>query len=210
MLTWDILICSIPHRRETLLPLLEALDEQIQPGVAARVCYDNLESSYGSKCDALLRSSKADYVSWVDDDDMVDPDFISLVMCALDTQPDYVGFPVKYTVDGELQMPVEHSLRHEGWIDDSQMLKRDIVHFNPIRRDLANIGLWSGGWMAERGWAAAIRDSGQCVNEAWIDKPVYWYQNRSADNFQSSRYPLPADQVLDLPKYDWLIEVSVL
>jgi hypothetical protein len=41
--TWDILICSIPHRDEMLADLLAELDRQHQPGVGVIVCRDNLD-----------------------------------------------------------------------------------------------------------------------------------------------------------------------
>jgi hypothetical protein len=34
-------------------------------------------------------------------------------------------------------MPVYHSLKYGGWVNNPEALYRDIVHFNPIRRDLA-------------------------------------------------------------------------
>lgn len=207
--TYDILICTIPHRRDTLLALLDELNAQIQPGVAARVCYDNLQSGYGAKCNALLQASEADYVSWVDDDDMVAPDFVNMVMNALDGRPDYVGFPVKYTWNGELMVPIEHSLKYGGWIDRGDMLCRDITQFNPIRRDLALLGTWSGGYGADRAWASGVRAAGKCQTEAWIDKPMYYYQSREHDTFLSDRRPFPASEILPLPDYWWLTEVHV-
>lgn len=206
---YDILICTIPHRQEKLHLLLKELDRQIPDTaeVGARICYDNLQSSYGSKCNALLQSSDADYVSFIDDDDMVAPDFIQLVLTALDARPHYVGFPVKYTLNGEPQVRVEHSLRHNGWQDTSEILKRDITQFNPIRRDLAMLGLWQGGNGAERDWSNAVRASAQCTEEIWIDKEMYYYQNCADDTFLSNRYP--ASEVPPLPQYWWLTEVGV-
>jgi hypothetical protein len=209
MKTWDILICSIPHRQEKLHLLLKELDRQISETseVGVRICYDNLQSSYGSKCNALLCSSEAEYVSFIDDDDMVAPDFIQLVLVALDTQPHYVGFPVKFTSNGAPMIRVEHSLRHGGWHDTGEMLKRDIAQFNPIRRDIAMLGLWQGGNGAERDWSNAVRASGQCSEEVWIDKEMYYYQHCADDTFLSGRSPYP--EVPALPQYPWLTEVDV-
>ena len=206
---YDILICSIPHRRPTLLLLLDELDRQIEgPEVGARICYDNLQSGYGSKCNALLLSSKAEYVSFVDDDDMLAPDYLRLVLSALDTRPDYVGFPVHFTSDGNWVQPVEHSLRHGTWHDMPQMLCRDITQFNPIKRELALLGQWSGGFGAEREWASGVRASGKCTGEVWIDKPMYYYQHRSHDTFMNGRTPEP-EPIPALPDYPWLTSVDV-
>ena len=89
MPTWDILICSIVHRGAMLSELLEELDRQLhshipgaggyRPGVGV-ICYrDNLEQPYGLKIGAMQAASQADYVSCVDDDDWVAPDFIERI-----------------------------------------------------------------------------------------------------------------------------------
>jgi hypothetical protein len=135
--TYDILICSIEHRADMLDALLAELERQLVPGVGVRVFRDNLETVYGEKCQRLLDSSTADYVSFLDDDDWVAEDFISSIMAALKQEPDYVGFKVLYTIDGAPQIPVFHTLTCDGWVNNAEALYRDIVHFNPIRRDLA-------------------------------------------------------------------------
>jgi hypothetical protein len=109
-MTWDILICSIEHRADMLDALLAELERQLLPGVGVRVFRDNLETVYGEKCQRLLDSSDADYVSFLDDDDWIAEDFIETIIGALKTGPDYVGFKVLYTVDGHPQIPVFRSL----------------------------------------------------------------------------------------------------
>lgn len=204
--TWDILICSIPHRDATMCALLGELDCQMRPGVGVIAYRDNLQVGYGSKCAALTRTSQADYVSFIDDDDMVAPDFIRRVLAALGEEPDYVGFPVRFTMNGALQMPVEHSLRHGCWKNGGDMLKRDIAQFNPIRRELAVMGNWEDGsergWGAEVRWADSVRATGLCKNEVWIPDPMYYYQWSPGDFFQTKREPLPL--VPPLPEYPWL------
>jgi hypothetical protein len=84
-MTWDILICSIEHRADMLDALLAELERQLLPGVGVRVFRDNLETVYGEKCQRLLDSSTADYVSFLDDDDWIAEDFIATIMDALKT-----------------------------------------------------------------------------------------------------------------------------
>jgi hypothetical protein len=213
MITYDMLICSIPHRDATLRELLAELDRQLHatmwnyiPGIGARIFRDNLETGYGEKCQALLESSAADYVSFVDDDDMVAPDFVPRVMKALADEPDYVGFPVRWTVDGAPSLKVEHSLRHPGWQNHGDRLIRDLVHFNPIRRDLALLGTWSGGYGADFRWAEQVRATGRVRTETWIGEEMYYYRNRPADTFQTHRQP--AEKIMPLPEYPWLTAIS--
>jgi hypothetical protein len=57
---------------------------------------------------------------------------------------------------------VFHTLKYGGWVNNPDALYRDIVHFNPIRRDLAIQGEWEGGDGADRRWADQLRALG-CV-----------------------------------------------
>ncbi len=206
--SYDILVCSIPHRHASLCALLAELGTQMQPGAGVLIYRDNLEASYGAKCQALLDASAADYVSWFDDDDLPAPDFVSSVMKALAGRPDYVGFPVRWTLDGVPQIPVEHSLRHGGWHDTPDMLQRDIVQFNPVRREIALAGHWEGGYEAERRWADQVRASGLVKTEAWIEEPMYYYQDSRGDTFKTPRVRMPEADIPELPSYPWLTAVQ--
>lgn len=175
--TWDILIASIVHRTDMLRSLLREFNRQMVPGVGIRVYRDNLELPYGDKCQVLLDSSEADYVSFFDDDDWPAEDFIPAIMDALKRRPDYVGFDVDFTEDGVKQQPVHHSLQHPGWVNNPEALYRDIVHFNPIRRELAVQGKWAGGCGADRAWADQLRGLGVVRSEVYIDRELLHYRH---------------------------------
>ena len=209
MPTWDILTTSIPHRHDTLLLLLEELNRQVpgSDGVGVILYRDDLEVSYGDKTQALINASEADYVSSVDDDDMVAPDFVEKVMNALFLdEPDYVGFRVRWTQNGVPCRPVVHSLAYSGWDDSGSELKRDITQFNPVRRELALLGTWEGGWQAERRWGDQLRASGKVKTETFIDQEMYYYQERPGNSFQADRKPLRT--MADLPSYPWLRQIG--
>jgi len=200
--SWDLMICSIPHRDVTMCELLAELDAQMRPGVGVIACRDNLQAHYGDKIAIMLAHSRADYVSCIDDDDMVAPDFIRRIQAALESRPDYVGFAVRYTISGELHLPVEHSLRYRCWENREGILVRDIVQFNPMRRELALLGTWAGGYAADGRWAEGVRASGRCVTEVFIPEQMYHYRYDPGDYFNTPRDPLPA--VPPLPEYPWL------
>ena len=220
-ITWDILICSVPYRHDSLLALLKRLDVQMHPNVTVRLFRDNLEHTYGQKCQALLDAARGDYVSFIDDDDLVDKGFIHTVLEALElsrnsqgeVMADYVGFDVWYTIDGIRQLPVEHSLKHDGWnkIDDHpDVLTRDITQFNPIRTSIARRGHWEGGWQADFRWAAEVREAWpreqRC--EVYIGEPLYYKQDVSGGDFRSRHSDDGDGTFLPLPSYSWLREIS--
>ena len=178
-MTWDILITSIVHRTDMLAELLREFARQTvdYPEVGIRVYRDNLEVEYGDKCQVLLDSSDAEYVSFFDDDDWPVDDFVESIVKALAEKPDYVGFDVHWTEDGEERYPVHHSLQYEGWYRGDDGLYRDIVHFNPIRRELAIQAPWGGGCGADARWADRLREIGCVKSEAYIDRELLHYRH---------------------------------
>ena len=203
-MTWDILIASIVHRTDMLTTLLREFARQTldYPEVGIRVYRDNLEMEYGDKCQVLLDSSDADYVSFFDDDDWPADDFIESIVAALAEKPDYVGFNVHYTEDGQEMPPVYHSLQYDGWANGPDALTRDIVHFNPIRRELAVQGHWSGGCGADARWVQAIR--GKVKSEVYIPRDMIHYRHVGG----SFTVPPKLEEVPPRPPLDWVTWLS--
>jgi hypothetical protein len=209
--TWDLLLPTIPHRHDQMCALLAEIGRQWQPGLGVIVYRDNMRragnASYG-KWQDLQEMSQAEYTSFISDDDWIAPDFVSRIMEALEGRPDYVGFAVRYTMDGNLAVPVEHSLHYDGWHDYPGILVRDIVHYNPVRRDLALLATWGTSHLgADRDWAADLRATGKVRTEAWIRDQMYWYQETSASwSHWGGRNPgpLPESDIRPLPEYPWL------
>lgn len=207
---WDLLICTIPHRHATLCELLGDLDRQIREnnalGLVGAVLYrDNLTMSYGDKTQVLTWASVAEYVSCIDDDDLLAPDGVARVLAALEKKPDYVGFAIEWTRDGQLMQPVEHSLRHPRWVNGPDALLRSVMQFNPIRREYALDGTWEGGYGAERAWGDRVIAAGRVKSEVFIGPPpVYRYREHQGDTFRTERKPYP-DVPPELPSYPWLV-----
>lgn len=203
MITWQILIATIPHRHATLAALLATLDEQAVPGLSVLLYRDNLDQSIAAKRQALLDAAEADWISFIDDDDTVYPGFVLRIMAAMYQGPDCVGFTVEYVVDGVPQGIAEHSIRYHGWYNWPEKMVRDISHLNPIRRELAIQGHFAGGYSEDSRWAAEIRDARLLTEEVWVPGLAYRYQFSPADCADTKRKPwrgpLPA-----LPDYPWL------
>jgi hypothetical protein len=213
--SYDILITTVPHRHTLLCGLLADLNKQIEVAppsyyvadVGVMVYRDNLTVPYGDKIQAMTEASTADYVSCVDDDDLLARDGVRRIMAALRTRPDYVGFAVNWTRNGIPQLPVEHSLRHPHWHNGEDRLLRSVMQFNPIRRDIALDGTWEGGYEAEIRWGRGVLEAGRCKTEVWLgEPPVYYYREREADTFRmlAARTQMPADEIPPLPQYPWL------
>lgn len=212
MITWDVLIPTIPHRDGSLRALLAEFDRQWQAGFGVRVLRDNLQrpglASHGKRQE-LLESSAADYVCDVDDDDWVEADYVASVMEALQSRPDYVGFQVRFTRDGRDPAIARHSLEYDGYAGgysddgvtrDRDFWTRDITHLNPVRRELALLGNWND--QIDNDWAAQLRESGQVKTQVMIDRVLYHYRASTGDAFYTPRAPM--DAYPGLPEYPWL------
>lgn len=215
--TWDILLPTIPHRHDQMCALLAEIGRQWQPGLGMIIYRDNLQrgglASYG-KWQDLLEMSQAQYTSFIADDDWIAPDFVARIMTALEAKPDYVGFGVKYTCNGQVMMPVEHSLRHSGWYTRDGILCRDICHQNPVRREHALLCTWATDHQsADATWAADMRATGKVRDEVWIPEQIFIYQEttNSAGSGNSWTWwgggipqPVPEAEIKPVPEYHWL------
>lgn len=212
VIAWDVLIVTIPHRHENLCALLAEFDRQRpDPGfgvIAYRtraLASEAREAKLARKMQVLLEASGAEYVCHMDDDDHPNPAYITTIMERLRKHPDYVGFPVLYTVNGVPQQKVFHSLRYPGWINGQHELYRDISHLNPMRRELAIQARFDDkpDHGADGMWAEELRNKGIVKTEEYIEEPMYHYDFVPGHSFlhpkEPWRGPLP-----ERPQYPWL------
>lgn len=209
MTTWDILIPSVAHRTDKLTLLLSELASQMQPGVGVRVFRDNLEHSQAFKCQALLDSSIADYVSFIEDDDWIHENYVGLIMGALELDPDFVGFGLRYTENGVLQLPIVHSynsVQNEIYPGQPppEVLYRRVTHLNPIRRTIAVTARFDGDFTMDRRWSQEIIRGGLIQSEVLIDEQVYHYRHDHSDSIQSGPYT-PVERPPVRPDFDWVV-----
>jgi hypothetical protein len=215
--TWDLLLPTLPHRHAQLCALLAEIDRQWQPGLGMLLYRDNLQrpgnASYG-KWQDLQEASKADYTSFIGDDDFIAPGYIAKVMAALETGPDYVGYKIRYTRNGRQMMPVEHRLSHGDWRNTPDMLYRDIGIHNPIKRELALLATWATDHQsADVTWARDLRNTGRVKDEVWIPEELYYYQEATSGEKVLGSWslwgggvpqPMLADEIKPVPEYPWL------
>lgn len=192
-MSWDILVATIEHRADRLALLLDELAPQVleHPSVGIIVYRDNLEAEIGTKRQALIEASVADYISFIDDDDMVPSDHVSEVIAAMADEPDYIGWEQRYTLDGVTQNPVYHSLRYQGeWVHDGAGYYRGITHFNQIKRELALLEPFEGGLGEDNRWSQRLEARKVVKSEVYIPRVMHFHDQSSVDDFHTVRVPL--------------------
>lgn len=179
--TWTILIPTIGQREALFRRLLDVLLPQLDEHagrVRVLAWWNNGRPTLGSIRQGLVEAADTDYVSFVDDDDLVAESYVADIVHAMATgRPDHVGFQVQYYSEGVPAGLCDHSLRHRRWYRRPDgLLCRDFTHIDPIRRDLALRGNFRGvrpGRAEDRAWVKQVRPFVR--TEEYIDKVLYHY-----------------------------------
>ncbi|MES2240446.1 MAG: glycosyltransferase family 2 protein [Bacteroidota bacterium] len=105
----SILVPSVAERRNTFLPKcldmlygqLEKLFPEQKKQVEILVLIDNKERMLGSKRNNLIDIAQGEYIVFVDDDDRIEPDYISLLLDATESKSDVITFLASVSLNGE-------------------------------------------------------------------------------------------------------------
>ncbi len=185
MIVLSILICSLNGREHYLEKLLNVLSHQICDSVEIIIESDNGELPIGEKRNVLLNKSKGKYVCFIDDDDLVSDDYISLILDKSNSNPDVIGFELEYYIDGELQGIAYHSKKYSKWSDSiSKDSKYNMVyyrcpnHLNPIKRDIVMEIMYPPINHGEDKIFSELIHT-KLITEEYIDKPIYFYYFRN-------------------------------
>lgn len=178
---WSILIATLGERRPlferlmgALLPQLDAHDGAVQ----VTAWHNNGRPSLPVIRQKMVRAATGDYVSWIDDDDLVPDYFVQQGLAALETRPDYVGWDVQCYSNGRPTAISHHALKYGGWYNEGGGHYRDLSHINPIRRELALLADFSRtqpGQPEDRHWATQLRRTGAVRSEVVVDRIMYHY-----------------------------------
>lgn len=179
--TWSILVPTLGERRALFERLMAGLLPQLDP-YAGRVrvvgWFNNGSPSLPKIRQTMVLGAETDYLSFVDDDDLVAPYFVDEVMAALATRPDYVGFQVQCYSNGAPIAIAHHSLAFTRWRNMPGRFERDISHINPIKTALArraNFAKARSGAAEDRDWAGQLRRAQVLRSEVVVPRVMYHY-----------------------------------
>lgn len=196
--TWTILIPTLGERRALFERLLAGLLPQVD-AAAGRVqvvgWWNNGSPSLPKIRQTLVQSVRTDYVSFVDDDDLVPGYFVDEVLSALGSRPDYVGFQVQCYSDGAPTAVAYHSLEYTRWRNLAGRFERDISHINPMLTSIAkraNFAKARSGAAEDRVWVDQLRRSRALRSQVVIPRIMYHYlYSTSRTPGEGSRWEKP-------------------
>lgn len=171
----SILICSLVERDSLLKRLLGVLENQRTEEVEILINTDNKQISTGMKRNKLLESSCGEYISFVDDDDLVSDDYITRIFEAIKTSPDCVGIEgIMTDINSGKKNMFIHSLQYKSWFTKNGIYYRCPNHLSPVKRNLAlKAGFPNITVSEDHEYSKKLLPF--LKTEVYIDIPIYYY-----------------------------------
>ena len=184
---WSILICTLENRANFLTRLLDALVPQLGSSVQGgsgnykvitsenvQICIlsDNKQMSVGEKRNKLIEASDGDYVSFIDDDDMVSPEYVQSVLRALKQQPDVVTFWAFRYHNGNKDRRVDYDIKYQQDLNPPQKYERLPNHLCVWKKSLT-LPYKEISYGEDADWAQRMK--GRALTQVKIDKILYHY-----------------------------------
>lgn len=180
MIKLSILIATIQERQGQFLALKSYIEAQLpESGVEVVFCCDNREMSIGAKRQQLLEMAQGEYVCFIDDDDMIHPEYVPKIMSAIGMGVDCVGFLV--ALDGWENNRIICSLSNQwqGWYDNvgGYRFVRCPNHLSVLKREhCLAIGYRDKRGGEDADFSLALKASGLVKTEHFITEIMYEYR----------------------------------
>jgi glycosyltransferase involved in cell wall biosynthesis len=174
----SILILTLPTRIDLYSRLIKSLNQQvIENNLMHRVQIltlgDTKEISVGEKRNILLNKSIGRYVCFIDDDDVIATNYLSVIMSALDSNADVITFCGDY-VENEIRTPFSISMVHRGNYNHTNMFYRLPNHLCPVKREIAlSCQFTDKNFGEDSDYAEKINN--YLKNEFHIQEKLYFY-----------------------------------
>lgn len=175
----SILIPTLDSRISFRQALLEQLATQaIEKPV--EILLDNSNSTIGEKRNNLLQAASGKYVAFIDDDDVIADDYISLIVGGLEADTDLYdccSLDGIITTNGKYPKRFTHSIQYNSYYEKDGILYRPPNHLNTIRASIAKQFKFPEiNFGEDTDWAMQICKSGLLKKEYYVDHTLYYYK----------------------------------
>ena len=171
MINLSILIPTVGPRHIYLNRLLSSLEAQIinnslQDKIEVIVFKDEFENTIGAKRNRLLQASKGKFTCFIDDDDIIHPNYCRIMSDIIDEEDDiqHIGFKVRLFINGNRSRETYHSIKFKGWYQNHSGYYRQTTTLNPI------LGIISRSFTfpeknneEDKDWVMKVIDSGLLI-----------------------------------------------
>jgi GT2 family glycosyltransferase len=181
----SVCICSLFSRKPWLDRLMATLSPQFTDGIEALLAVDAGQRSVGEKRQRLLEQARGDFIVFIDDDDLVSPNFLRRILGAIQRNPktDAITFLSQRYCDGIFEANCRYSITSQSnvgfvIIDGIKSYQRWPYHVTPIRRELAlQVGFPDQDHREDTEFAERLRPL--LHSEEFIPEVLYTYFYRS-------------------------------
>jgi len=138
---------------------------------------DEVGINIGHKRNNLLKKAKGEFIVFIDDDDLIYPNYLEAIISKIIEKPDCdcVGINGIITTNGEDKRKWFISKDYGKWYEENKIYYRTPNHISPVRRIIAKE---KGFPCLEHGedyhYSMGILDKLQ--NEAIVNEPIYHYR----------------------------------
>lgn len=216
---FSILIPTLDERRAVFTRLDQALHSQIdaahlQNEVEILELCDAREQALGVKRNRLIQAARGEFIAFVDDDDAVAENYVTLICNALVAHPgvDCLGITGQVYFRGKHPHRFVYSQQYNHYFSRGGVYYRPPYILNPIRRTLAAQFLYADVSMNEdMDWAMRVARAGVLRREVMLDEILYHYYSRrhygvqwAIDRTEPIRHPLGLQYANRLRVQRWL------
>lgn len=134
----------------------------------------------GLKRQALLNRARGEYVAYVDDDDLVSPDYVASILDAAESGADSITFDLRRSAPSGIEdwrfvaFGVEPG--HEAKRDAEGRFLWMANHLCPVRRELAvQVPFLPITYLDDVAWYQTLHKAGLVRSEVRIGRPLYLY-----------------------------------
>jgi hypothetical protein len=179
-----ILICSMPKRADFLQRLKTVLLPQVESYssmVTVLIDDTGAKRRYEAFDELLSRGVEiADYVAFIDDDDLVSENYVSDLIEGIDNGVDCCSLRGIITFNGKGATPFEYSLRISNvpGFDNDQMFERYPSYWNCTKSSIATQFRFTAWGVWHR--SGEMYRSGLLRTEHWIERILYYHELRSS------------------------------
>lgn len=191
----SICVCSIFSRKHYLDRLMAILSPQLTQRAELLLAIDAGQDSIGRKRQRLLEAARGEFIVFLDDDDTVDPHYVSKILCEINRHPSVDAITYRSTryENGVYEAECVYSLHSSTntgfeYRDGFKTYLRYPYHVTPIRRELAlKVGFPDKDHQEDTDFAVALKPL--LRSEAHIPENLYtyyWRSDRSAEQTHQS------------------------
>lgn len=180
MTKWAILIPTTTDRAHLLNRVVAELDRQrAGKDVIIIIHEDQKQKTTGQKRNELIHAAKeaqAEYISFVDDDDMVGEHYVDLNLKGISMGFDCNSLKGQIYWEGVPGKPFFHSIIYDHWYEDKNGYYRCPNHLNCIRLEkVKDIPFQDKNFGEDGNWSMDILKAGVLKSEYQIKEVLYHY-----------------------------------